>query len=60
MAHETAKRQTAENIWLHYFNDELHNRSIISELERNKMALKIESLRPPIREVQRKPQELNR
>ena len=48
------KRQMNENIWLHYFNNELHKRSIISELERNKMSLKIDSLKLPGKEEYRK------
>jgi len=54
MAHEAEKRRTAENIWLHYFNDELHKRNIISTLERTKMALKIDSQKPPAIDKQRK------
>ena len=46
LVHETEKRQIAEKIWLHYFNQELHKRNLISTLERNKMALKIESRQP--------------
>jgi len=52
MAHDLEKRQAAENIWLHYFNQELHKHSLISTLQRNKMALKIESRKPPIKEIQ--------
>ena len=60
MAHETEKRQVAENIWLHYFNQELHKRSIITTLERNKMALKIDSRRPPAKEGHRKQSAISR
>jgi len=37
------RKQTAEKIWLHYFNDVLFQKGVISERDRNKMALKIES-----------------
>jgi len=60
MVHETEKRRMAENIWLHYFNDELHKRNIISTLERTKMALKIDSQKPPAIEKQRKKSEYSR
>jgi hypothetical protein len=54
MAYEAEKRQVAEKIWLHYFNQELHRRNLISESERNKMAAKIESRRPPTKEERRR------
>ena len=40
------KKQTAEQIWLAYFNKILFEQGIISETERNKMALRIESRKP--------------
>jgi hypothetical protein len=54
LAHATEKQQVADNIWLNYFNDELHKRGIISTHERNKMAVKINSRKPPTKELQRK------
>jgi len=54
LAHVTEKRQVADNIWLNYFNHELYKRGIISTLERNKMAVKINSRKPPSKEAQRK------
>jgi len=44
---EIRKKQAAEQIWLAYFNRVLFEKGIITESERNKMALKIESRRPP-------------
>jgi len=39
---ENLKKQMAESIWLGYFNRVLFERGVITEAERNKMALKIE------------------
>ena len=36
------KKQMVESIWLHYFNQELYKRNIITEQERNKMSLQID------------------
>ena len=41
------QKQTAEKIWLHYFNDVLFQQGVISERDRNKMALKIENRKSP-------------
>ena len=46
MIHEAERRQVAEKVYLHYFNDELYRRGLISEAERNRMAFKIESRKP--------------
>jgi hypothetical protein len=46
LSRETQKRQVAEKLWFHYFNQELFKRGVISELERNKMAVKIETRNP--------------
>jgi len=43
-------KEANEKIWLHYFNQELYKRKIIGETERNKMAVKIETRKPPARE----------
>jgi hypothetical protein len=37
------RKHTAENIWLSYFNKTLYEQGFISETERNRMALKIDS-----------------
>ena len=37
------KKRVIEQIWLLYFNNILYGRGIISEKEKNKMALKIEN-----------------
>jgi|GEM_PF-2193557 len=47
MAHTIEKRQAAEQIWLHYFNQELHKRSLISTADYSKIMLKIERRTPP-------------
>ena len=36
----------AEQIWLHYYNDYLFGKSIITEQERNRMKCKIDSRKP--------------
>ena len=46
MNHEAVKKQVAEKIWLHYFNERLYERGVINELERNKMNFKIENSKP--------------
>jgi len=46
VTHDLIKQQTAENLWLNYFNQTLYERGVINEVERNKMALKIENLPP--------------
>lgn len=38
------KRQIAENLWLHYYNDCLYDAGLISEDERNKMKHQINRL----------------
>ena len=38
-----AKQAKASEIWLNYFNRHLYEKGIISELERNKMKILIES-----------------
>lgn len=43
MTQGTTKRQVAETIWLHYFNQELFKRGIISERDRNRMSLRVEN-----------------
>jgi hypothetical protein len=47
VAYEKEKRHIAENIWLNYFNQELHKKGLISDSERNAMILKIESRKTP-------------
>ena len=48
VVHEAERQQVAEKVYLHYFNDELYRRGLISEAERNRMALKIESRKPSL------------
>ena len=36
----------AEQIWLHYYNDYLFGKSMITEQERNRLKLKIDSRKP--------------
>ena len=36
----------AEQIWLHYYNDYLFGKGIITEQERNKLKFKIDSRKP--------------
>ena len=43
---EAQKRFVAEQIWLDYFNQTLFERGIITERERNKMKVMIESRKP--------------
>ena len=40
------KKHIAEQIWLHYYNDYLFGRGIITEQERNKILFKIDSRKP--------------
>jgi len=51
MTCNTQQKQTAERIWLHYFNQELYRKGIISERERNQMSLKIESRKSPAKKT---------
>ena len=44
MAHN--KTFVAEQIWLHYYNDYLFGKGMISEQERNRMKCKINSRKP--------------
>lgn len=43
-----AQRKTylAEQIWLHYYNDYLFGKGMITEQERNKLKFKIDSRKP--------------
>ena len=47
MVNEREKLHAAENIWLHFFNRELHKQNLISDFERSAMLLKIENRKPP-------------
>lgn len=40
------KRYLAEQIWLHYYNDYLFGKGIITEDTRNKLKFKIDSWKP--------------
>ena len=47
MADDAKKRHAAaEKIWLHYFNQELHRKNMISLGQRDKMTLRIENRKP--------------
>ena len=60
MGYESEKQQIAEKVWLQYFNNELYKREVINEVERNKMALKIESRKPPAQARTRRRTEMER
>lgn len=45
------KKQTVEKVWLHYFNEVLYERNIITERERNRMAMKIEGRKSPDKQI---------
>ena len=51
MNYDTQRKQAAEKIWLHYFNDVLYKQGIISERDRNRMALKIEGRKSPAKKT---------
>lgn len=40
---DNSRRLLQEKVWLHYFNTVLFEKGVITENERNKMALKIEN-----------------
>ena len=40
---EQQKKSLSEKLWLAYFNQYLHEKNIISEAERNRISMKIES-----------------
>lgn len=40
---EQEKKSFAEKLWLEYFNQYLYEQNLITEMQRNRMALKIES-----------------
>lgn len=40
---EQEKKSFAEKLWLAYFNQYLYEQNLITEMQRNRMALKIES-----------------
>ena len=42
-SNEQRRKETAAKIWLSYYNRVLYERGVITEQERNKMALKIDS-----------------
>ena len=42
---EQQRKSLAEKLWLAYFNQYLYEQNIITETERNRMSLKIESRR---------------
>lgn len=41
-SNEQRKKETAAKIWLSYYNRVLYEKGVITERERNKMALKID------------------
>lgn len=46
-SNEQRRKEMAARIWLSYYNRVLYEKGIISERERNRMALKIDSWKPP-------------
>lgn len=44
-SNEQRRKETAAKIWLSYYNRVLYEKGIITERERNQMALKIDSWR---------------
>jgi hypothetical protein len=40
------KNYIAEQIWLHYYNDYLFGKGMITEQERNRLKIKIDSRKP--------------
>ena len=44
------KKQIAVQIWLQYFNQTLYEQGLITEAERNKLALRIDNRSPSISE----------
>ena len=47
MTNVNLRKQMVEKIWLNYFNQTLFERGVITEAERNKLSLKIESRKSP-------------
>lgn len=47
-SNEQRRKETAAKIWLSYYNRVLYEKGIITEKERNKMTLKIDSWRMTI------------
>lgn len=43
---EQQRKELAEKLWLHYFNRTLFEQGIITESERNRMSVMIESRKP--------------
>ena len=41
-SNEQRRKETAAKIWLSYYNQVLYEKGVITERERNKMALKID------------------
>lgn len=54
------KRQMAEKTWLGYFNQTLYEQGIITETDRNRLALRIDNRKPSTRipSQQVEPQEI--
>lgn len=48
---EQKRRCAAEQLWLHYFNRTLYEKGLITEAERNKMKVKINSRKPSLTEA---------
>lgn len=46
MAPEEQKKDFAEKAWLHYFNQTLYEKGLISENARNRMNARIDSRKP--------------
>ena len=44
---EQRRKETAAKIWLSYYNRVLYEKGVITERERNRMALNIDKWQPP-------------
>ncbi len=54
MTEVNQKKRLSEELWLGYFNETLFKKSIITELERNKMTLRISNRKQmPIRKAEK-------
>ena len=49
-ARESAKQNAVEKMWLHYYNNSLFERGLITEIEHRKMKVSINSRKPRVLE----------
>ncbi len=45
---EQLRRLMAERLWLHYYNQTLFEKGLISEKERNRIAIQIDTVKSPL------------